>query len=45
MLDLAVLRVRDYENDEIRVARAAKDRITGGLVRGLKSRSVKAVPP
>ena len=39
-----VLRVRDHENDEIRVARAAKDRITGGLVRGLKSRNVKTVP-
>ncbi len=39
-----VLRVRDYENDEIHVARTAKDRITGGLVRGLKSRNVKTVP-
>ncbi len=39
-----VLRVRDYANDEIRVARAAKDRLTGGLVRGLKSRNVKTVP-
>jgi integrase len=39
-----VLRVRDYGDDEIHVARAAKDRITEGLIRGLKSRNTKTVP-
>ncbi len=39
-----VLRVRDYGDDEIHVARAAKDRVTKGLIRGLKSRNIKTVP-
>ncbi len=39
-----VLRVRDLAGDSIRVSRAAKDRKTGGVVRGLKSRNAKVVP-
>jgi site-specific recombinase XerD len=39
-----VLRVRDWNGDEVHVSRAAKDRKTGGLVRGLKSRNIKTVP-
>jgi integrase len=39
------LRVRDWDGaDEIRVARAAKDRLARGEVRGLKSRNSKVVP-
>lgn len=37
------LRVRDWLGDDIRVARAAKDRLARGEVRGLKSRNVKTV--
>jgi integrase len=39
-----VLRVCDWSEDELRVARAAKDRRTGGVVRGLKSRNAKTLP-
>jgi len=39
------LRVRDWNgSDEIRVSRAAKDRKTRGVVRGLKARNAKVVP-
>ena len=40
-----VLRVRDWDGaQEIRVARAAKDRKTVGTIRGLKARNAKVVP-
>jgi len=40
------LRKRDWtvQGNELRVSRAAKDRATRGVVRGLKSRNVKTVP-
>jgi integrase len=38
------LRVRDWEGDDLRVSRAAKDRKTRGTVRGLKSRNTKVLP-
>ncbi len=39
-----VLRVKDWAGDEIEVSRAAKDRKTGGIIRGLKSRNIKTLP-
>ena len=39
-----VLRVRDWQGDDLHVSRAAKDRKIGGLIRGLKKRNVKTVP-
>ncbi len=38
------LRVRDWDGDDLHVSRAAKDRRTRGVVRGLKARNVKTVP-
>lgn len=39
-----VLRVKDWAGDEIEVSRAAKDRNTDGVIRGLKSRNTKTLP-
>jgi integrase len=43
--EVRVLRVRDWDGDELRVSRAAKDRRVSGVVRGLKRRGGDKVLP